>query len=70
MQLYEYTVNSTNGTKTNVYVIAYANNLNLGANGTVSWDIELGSKGYKDYDNLVTNYVTKNKEYYNVTQIK
>lgn len=75
MQIYEYVINQESGDGSSkgskkVYVVVYADDLNLSADKILNWDLELGSKGSENYDNLVTDYVTSEREYYNVTEIK
>ena len=53
-----------------VYVLVYVNNIQKNADGTISWDIELQSTSSDNYDNLIKDYVTSEKEYYNVSEIK
>lgn len=69
IQIYEYTVNEGNAGQKKAYVMVYANNIRKNSNGTIEWDIELGSKGYDNYDSLINDYVTSAKEYYNVSEI-
>lgn len=73
IQIYEYIVNIQNHGTDNgsqkVYVIIYANNLSNDGKGVLSWDLELGSKGYDNYDSAVNDYVTSMKEHYNVSKI-
>ena len=56
--------------KEKVYVVIYANNLANDGKGVLSWDLELDSKGYEEYNSAVNDYVTSKKEYYNVSEIK
>lgn len=69
MQIYEYLVNFGDEQK-NIYVIVFANNIQKNTDGTISWDVELGSKGYDNYDSLINDFVTSEKEYYNVSEVK
>ncbi len=48
----------------------YAKNLANDGKGVLSWDLELDSKGYEEYNSAVIDYVTSKKEYYNVSEIK
>lgn len=74
IQIYEYVLNTHNGKNGNekekVYVVIYANNLANDGKGVLSWDLELDSKGYEEYNSAVNDYVTSKKEYYNVSEIK
>lgn len=75
IQIYEYIVNQKekDGTakgQKRIYVIIYANNLANDGKGVLSWDLELDSKGYEEYNSAVNDYVTSKKEYYNVSEIK
>lgn len=70
MKIYEYLVNYGDGKQEKVYVIVYVNNIQKNADGTISWDIELGSKGYTNYDSLVNDFATSEKEFYNVSEVK
>lgn len=69
IQIYEYTINTRDEQK-KVYVAVYVDNIQKNADGTISWDFELDSDGYENYDSLVNDYVTSNKEYYNVSEVK
>lgn len=75
IQIYEYIVNQQkyDGTAKDakkVYIVVYANNLANDGKGVLSWDLELDSKGYEEYNSAVNDYVTSKKEYYNVSEIK
>lgn len=74
IQIYEYVLNTHNGKNGNekekVYVVIYANNLANDGKGILSWDLELHSEGYEEYNSAVNDYVTSKKEYYNVSEIK
>ena len=74
IQIYEYVLNTHNGKNGNekekVYVVIYAKNLANDGKGVLSWDLELDSKGYEEYNSAVNDYVTSKKEYYNVSEIK
>ena len=74
IQIYEYVLNTHNGKNGNekekVYVVIYANNLANDGKGVLSWDLEVDSKGYEEYNSAVNDYVTSKKEYYNVSEIK
>lgn len=78
IQIYEYTLNyiehphtmSAKDSVRKVYVAVYVNNICKNNDGTISWDLELGSKAYEDPDKLINEYITSEKEYYNVTEIK
>ena len=69
IQIYEYTLNTENEQK-KVYVAVYVNNICKNSDGTISWDIELGSLGDEDYNVLVNKFATYEKEFYNVSEIK
>lgn len=76
LQIYEYNVKSIihysepEMRQNKVYVLVYVNNIQKNADGTISWDIELQSTSSDNYDNLIKDYVTSEKEYYNVSEIK
>lgn len=69
IQIYEYKIDTKSEQK-KVYVAVYVNNICKNADGTISWDIELGSTGDKNYDTLVNKFATSEKEFYNVSEIK
>ncbi len=69
IQIYEYNLNTEEEQK-KVYVAVYVNNICKNSDGTISWDIELGSLGDEDYNVLVNKYATYEKEFYNVSEIK
>lgn len=76
LQIYEYDVKNViyysepEIRQNKVYVLVYVDNIQKNADGTISWDIELNSKGYDNYDDLISDYVTSQKQYYNVSEIK
>lgn len=78
LQIYEYDIKSSSTSwggevtehQNKVYVLVYVNNIQKNADGTISWDIELKSTSSDNYDNLIKDYVTSEKEYYNVSEIK
>lgn len=65
IQIYEYVLNTHNGKNGNekekVYVVIYANNLANDGKGVLSWDLELDSKGYEEYNSAVNDYVTSKR---------
>lgn len=72
MQIYEYTINKydeKNPTQ-KIYVMIYVNNIYADNDKSLSWDVEIGSVGYDNYDNLINERVTSQREFYNVTEIK
>lgn len=69
IQIYEYTLNTEDEQK-KIYVAVYVNNICKNSDGTISWDIELGSLGDEDYNALVNKYATYEKEFYNVSEVK
>lgn len=69
IQIYEYTINAKKEQK-KVYVAVYVNNICKNADGTISWDIQLGALGDENYDTLVNKFATSEKEFYNVSEIK
>lgn len=69
IQLYEYTINTKEAQK-KIYVAVYVNNICKNSDGTISWDIELGSMGNENYDTVVNTFATSHKEFYNVKEIK
>lgn len=70
IQIYEYIVNEANVGHKKVYIAVYVNNIQKNADGTISWDIELGSKSDENYDSIVNKFATSEKEFYNVSEIK
>ncbi len=70
LQIYEYDINKTGDEQEKIFVLVYVDNIQKNPDGTISWDIELESTGYNKYDDLITDYVTSEKEFYNVTEIK
>lgn len=70
IQIYEYTVNEANVGQKKVYVAIYVNNICKNSDGTISWDIELGSLGDENYDTIVNKFATSEKEFYNVSEVK
>lgn len=69
IKIYKYTIDIKNKEKT-IYVAVYADNISKSTDNVISWDTELGSWGYEDYDRLVNELITSNKEFYNVSEIK
>lgn len=69
IQIYEYTINTKEEQK-KVYVAVYVNNICKNSDGTISWDIELGSMGDENYDTIVNKFATSEKEFYNVSEVK
>lgn len=69
IKIYEYTIDIKNKEKT-IYVAVCADNINKSTDNVISWDAELDSWGYDDYDRLVNELITSNKEFYNVSEIK
>lgn len=55
---------------TTVYVLIYVDNIQKESDGTISWDIELNYKCSSNYNDLINDNVTSEKEYYNVSEIK
>lgn len=69
IKIYEYTIDIKNKEKT-IYVAVCADNISISNDNVISWDVELDSWGYDDYDRLVNELITSKKEYYNVSEIK
>lgn len=69
MQIYEYCVNRAETEPKIVYVMVYVNNVRKLSDGTLSWDNELGSYGYENYDSMINDHVTSQREFYNVTEV-
>ena len=69
IKIYEYIINTKNDGDKKVYVAVYVNNIQKNADGSISWDIELGAKGDENYDTLVNTFATSEKEFYNVSEI-
>lgn len=68
IKIYEYTINAKEEQK-KVYVAVYVNNIQKNADGSISWDIELGATGDENYATLVNKFATSEKEFYNVSEI-
>lgn len=71
MRIYEYDIIRKDGKdNTKVYVMVYANNIRQNADGSLSWDLELQTEGYDNYDSMVNDFVTSYRDTYNVTEIQ
>ena len=70
IQIYDYVVNRKNNAEpVNIYVVVYADNVYKDNTGTVFWDYQIDAEGYDNYNDLVNEYITKEKEFYNSTNI-
>ncbi len=69
IEIHEYVVKLKDADPKKVYVLVYADNLTDNS-GTLEWNSQLGSKAEADYDTLVNDFVTSQREYYNVSEIK
>jgi hypothetical protein len=52
-----------------VYIVIYANNLYVDAEGALHWDLEMGKGTYDNWDNMLNDCVTANSERYSIAQI-
>lgn len=51
------------------YVMIIVNNISLDCNATINWDVNIDYKSSDNYDSLIIDEVTSQKEYYNVTEL-
>lgn len=70
IKIYEYILNGDGDEQAKVYVLIYVDNIQKESDGTISWDIELNYKCSSNYNDLINDNVTSEKEYYNVSEIK
>lgn len=69
IQVYEHKIKLTDGEKI-MYSVVHSDNLSHSENGELNWEAQLGFKAAESYDKLLKDFVTAQKEYYNVTEIK
>ena len=69
IQVYEHKLKLADGEKT-MYSIVYADNLSHSTEGDLNWEAQLGFKAAENYDELLKDFVTAQKEYYNVAEVK
>lgn len=69
IQINEYVINRDNGTQTKVNVIVYVDNITKSKDNTIAFDLDYGAKGDKNYDDIINDYITSKKEFYNVVEL-
>lgn len=73
MLVYDYNVTSKkyedDVRKEKRYVMIIVNNISLDCNATINWDVNIDYKSSDNYDSLIIDEVTSQKEYYNVTEL-
>lgn len=71
IRMFEYTVSYGNAGETKkVYIAVMANNVGVDNNGKVAWDTELVAKSDDSLEDLINDYVTTQKEFYNISEVK
>lgn len=69
IEVYDYLINGSKSKPAHIYVMVCADDIATDVSGTLSWDT-LDSSANDNYDSLINDEITKNREYYNIIEIK